>query len=222
MNEERCAVVYKKVHGEKVVAIAVSQRGSSETRIHTLVCRIQYEFDAIQTELNRNKRGQPIIEWIVPQSYSSTATMTLPPLPVPNAAAPNGDLFQLSIDAWVQKSGLRASEIAVAAVSQANVFPEFAQMPVLQMSELLVAETLIAGAFGAWGSPFITFANKLTRSLEERRPLVRALERLLPLVGLQNNIKVYADAFGYGVEKAHKDVRTYREAVRRLEQGNLG
>jgi hypothetical protein len=222
MTDERCAVVYKRVHGEKVVAIAVSQRDSAETRVHTLVCRIQCEFDAIQTELNRNKRGQQIIESIVPESYSSSATTTLPALPVSSAEASNGDSFQLAIDAWVQKSGLRVGEIAAAAISQANAFPEFGQLPVLQMSELLVTETLIAGAFGAWGSPFITFDNKLTRSLEERRPLVRALERLLPLVGLQNNIKVYSDAFGYGVEKAHKDVRTYREALRRLEQDNLG
>ncbi len=222
MNDEICVVVYKKVHGEKVVAIAVSQTSGGATRIHTLVCRVHCEFDAIQAELNRNKRGRQIIESVVPEAYFVSATCTMPPLPPSDSSQANIDERELWINSWVQQSGLRVVEIATTAIAQANALPPLGVKPILPMSETLIAETLIAGTFGAWGAPFIAVGNKLTRNLEERRPLVRALERLLPLVGLQNNIRIYAEAFGYGTEKAHKDVRTYRETVKRWGWERIG
>ena len=45
----------------------------------------------------------------------------------------------------------------------------------------------------------------------------------LPLVGNPyNNAEIYGYALGFGMPKAHKDVRTYRETVKRIDEERRG
>lgn len=228
MDQERCEVIYKKVHGDRVVVVAVSQAGrisdTTPSQIHLLVCKIVDDPDDYQWELNR--RGRPmngeILSSLVPETYTASAFCELPTLPMSDG--PRGDKakHEMSLELWAQNTGLKTSELATSALSQSAAMPEITKDTLLPHTDVLVTETLIAGAISAWGTPMLQYmtANGLaiTRSLDERRPMVASVLRTLPRFGLQNNLRIYAAAFGFGIEKAHKDVRTFRETLRRIDE----
>ena len=232
MDRERCEVVYKRVHGDKVVVVAVSQVDESDavrsSRIHVLVCRIVEDFDEVQLELNKRGRrwNREILSSLVPETYVTSAVLKLSPLPVSDGPRGDKGKYGLMLVAWADEVGIDTSDLATSVLSQSAAMPKFGNDATLSLPEVLVTEALVSGAIGAWGWPLVTYmtANGLmpTRSLEERRPIVPSVLRTLPRFGLQNNIRVYANAFGYGIEKAHKDVRTYREARRRIEEERRG
>lgn len=232
MDKERCEVIYKKVHGDRVVVVAVSQtvRSSDTTpsRIHLLVCKIIDDPDDYQWELNR--RGRPMNGYIlcslVPETYTASAFCQLPTLPMSDG--PRGDKakHEMSLELWSQDIGLKTSDLATSALSQSAAMPEIAEDTLLPHTDVLVTETLIAGAISAWGAPMLQYMTAkgpaITRSLDERRPMVASALRTLGRFGLQNNLRIYAAAFGFGIEKAHKDVRTYRETLRRIDEERRG
>lgn len=232
MDPERCEVVYKKVHGDRVVVVAVAQGEASaeevSSRIHVLVCRIVEDPDDYQLHLNsrRQPRNGPVLSSLVPEAHIASAICKLPSLPISDG--PKGDKakHEMYLELWADDVALRTSELAASALSQCAALPEFSEDSALPLTDVLVTETLIAGAISAWGTPLLQYMTAngmaITRSLEERRPMVASVLRTLPRFGLQNNLRIYAAAFGFGIEKAHKDVRTYRETLKRIDEERRG
>lgn len=232
MDRERCEVIYKKVHGDKVVVVAVSQAGASSgttsSQIHLLVCKIVEDPDDYQRELN--VRGQPrngdILSSLVPETYTASAFCQLPPLPISDGPRGDKGKHEMYLERWAQEIGMKTSEMAKSALWQSAAMPEIAVDTLLPHTDVLVIETLIAGAISAWGTPMVQYMTAvgpaITRSLDERRPMVASVLRTLSRFGLQNNLKIYAAAFGFGIEKAHKDVRTYRQTLRRIDEERRG
>jgi hypothetical protein len=220
--EQRCVVVYKKLHGKKVVTVAVLQSGPvsdagfRDSQVFTFVCSVNYANDALLDELVK-AGGRTVVEALTPLQLSETAICQLPAFPAEQDKAN----YQLYVDGWVNSVNVDVEAIALAAVTQASTLEGLGVKAMGSWPSELVGETLVAGCFGAWA--FAKFNGHIPRPLALRRPLVRVIELLMPLVGgLNNNVKIYGDALGFSGPKAHKDVRTYRETLRRMEQESLG
>lgn len=220
--EQKCVVVYKKLHGRRVVTVAVlqsgpiSDSGTRDSRVFSFVCAVKYSDDQVLKELSRFG-GAHVIEALIPLQLSESAICQLPRFP---AEQDRGN-YQLYVDGWVDSVSVDFEAIAIAAVTQAATLEGLASSAMGSWPSELVGETLVSGCFGAWA--FARLNGNIPRSLAFRRPLVRAIEMLMPLVGgLNNNVKIYGDALSFSGPKASKDVRTYREALRRMEQEHIG
>ncbi len=220
--EQKCVVVYKKLHGKKVVTVAVlqsgpvSDEGFRESQIFTFVCSVNYSDDALLDELVK-AGGRRVVESLTPLQLSETAICQLPMFPAKQDKAN----FQLYADGWVNSVSVDFEAIALAAVTQASTLDGLGVTAMGSWPSELVGETLVAGCFGAWA--FARFNGHIPRPLALRRPLVRVIELLMPLAGgLKNNVKIYGEGLGFSGPKAHKDVRTYRETLRRMEQASFG
>lgn len=215
-------VVYKRLHGNKVVSVAVLQSGpilasgERESQVYTFVCRVNYSDDAILEELSR-VGGARLVESLTPLQLSESAICHLPIFPTEQDKA----YFQLYVDGWADSVEADFEAIALAALSQSSAVENLNPSAMGSWPSELVGETLVAGCFGAWA--FAQFHGHIPRPLALRRPLVRAIEMLMPLLGgLNNNVKIYGDALGFSSPKANKDVRTYRETVKRMGWENRG
>ena len=220
--EQKCVVVYKKLHGKTVVTVAVLQSGpilgtgTRDSRVFTFVCAVNYSDDQLLKEFSRFG-GAHLVEALMPLQLSESAICQLPVFP---AQQEKGN-YQLYVDGWVNSVGVDFEAIAIAAVTQAATLEGLGASAMGSWPSELVGETLVSGCFGAWA--FARFNGHIPRPLALRRPLVRAIEMLMPLVGgLNNNVKIYGDALSFSGPKASKDVRTYREALRRMEQETIG
>ena len=219
---QKCVVVYKRLHGKRVVTVAVlqsgpiSDSGTRDSRVFSFVCAVKYSDDQVLNELSRFG-GAHVVEALIPLQLSESAICQLPLFPAQQA---KGN-YQLYVDGWVDSVSVDFEAIALAAVAQASTLEGLGASAMGSWPSELVGETLVAGCFGAWA--FARFNGHIPRPLVLRRPLVRAIEMLMPLVGgLNNNVKIYGDALSFSSPKASKDVRTYREALKRMEQESRG
>lgn len=220
--EQKCVVVYKKLHGEKVVTVAVlqsgpiSDKGTRDSRVFTFVCEVNYSDDHLLKELSRFG-GTHVPQALTPLQLSESAICQLPVFP----AQQGKENYELYVDGWVNSVGVDFEATALAAVTQASTYQGLGAAGMGSWPSELVGETLVAGCFGAWA--LARFNGHIPRPLALRRPLVRTIEMLMPLVGgLNNNVKIYGDALNFSSPKASKDVRTYRETLRRMEQESRG
>lgn len=220
--EQKCEVVYKNLHGNKVVAVAVLQSGpiltsgEREARVYTFVCRVNLSRDAILDELSK-VGGARLVESLTPLQLSESAICRLPTFP-PKQGREN---YQVYVDGWTDSVEVDFEAMALAALTQSSAVESLNPSAMGSWPSELVGETLVAGCFGAWA--FAQFHGHIPRPLALRRPLVRAMEMLMPLLGgLNNNVKIYGDALGFSSPKANKDVRTYRETVKRMGWENRG
>jgi hypothetical protein len=220
--EQKCVVVYKKLHGKKVVTVAVlqsgpvSHSGTRDSQVYTFVCAVSYSSDRVLDELAQ-VGGRLVMEALTPLQLSESAICQLQMFPAEQDKAS----YQLYVDGWVSSVNVNFETIALAALNQASTLDGLSASAMGTWPSELVGETLVAGCFGAWA--FAQFNGYIPRPLALRRPLVRVIEMLMPMVGgLNNNVKIYGDALGFSSPKAHKDVRTYREALRRMEQESRG
>lgn len=220
--EQKCVVVYKKLHGDKVVSVAVLQSGpvapsgERDSQVYTFVCAVKYSDDEVLGKL-ASEGGRRMVDALVPLQLSESAICRLPVLPTLQAK----EQFEPYVDEWVNSVQVGFEKIAVAALTQASSLEALSPSAMGTWPSELVGETLVAGCFGAWA--FAQFNGFIPRPLAFRRPLVRVIEMLMPLVGgLKNNVKIYGDALGFSMPKASKDVRTYREALRRNSEERCG
>ena len=220
--EQKCVVVYKKLHGKRVVTVAVlqsgpiSNSGTRDSRVFSFVCAVKYSDDQVLNELSRFG-GAHVVEALIPLQLSESAICQLSVFP---AQQDKGN-YQLYVDGWVDSVSVDFEAIAIGALTQASTLEGLDASAMGSWPSELVGETLVAGCFGAWA--FARFNGHIPRPLVLRRPLVRAIEMLMPLVGgLNNNVKIYGDALSFSSPKASKDVRTYREALKRMEQESRG
>ena len=229
--DPNCVVVYKKRHGEKVVAVVVLQTGETSSsglrnsQVYTFVCQVHTRPDSVLKGL-RQKGGANVVEALTPVQWSESAVCQLPTLPDRQGTNQDKATYQLYVDGWVANSaGVSFEAIALAAISHANALDGLGTSVLTSWPSELVGETLVAGVFGAWAFTQVRLdkQGRIDRSLAHRRPLVRALEIFLPLVGSPyNNAEIYGYALGFGMPKAHKDVRTYRETVKRIDEERRG
>ena len=220
--EQKCVVVYKKLHDKRVVTVAVlqsgpvSDSGTRDSRVFSFVCAVKYSDDRVLNELSRFG-GANVVEALIPLQLSESAICQLPVFPAEQDKAS----YQLYVDGWANSVSVDFGAHALAAVTQASTLEDLGASAMGSWPSELVGETLVAGCFGAWALE--RFNGHVPRPLAIRRPLVRAIEMLMPLVGgLNNNVKIYGDALGFSSPKASKDVRTYRETLKLMEQESRG
>lgn len=228
--EDKCVVVYSRRHEDKVVCVAVLQSGdvsdseARDSQVFAFVCSVNYEEDPLLSDLVR-AGGTRVVESLTPLQLTVSAVCQLPVLPEVQGKNMDKELFQLYVDGWVGRCEVDFKAIAVSVISQARTLESLGTTEIRNWPSELIGETLVAGCFGAWALAHFNISSVLhmPRSVAFRRPIVRVFEKLMPLVGgLYNSVKIYGDALGFGGPKAHKDVRTYRETVRRMEAEYFG
>ena len=229
--DPNCVVVYKKRHGQKVVTVVVlqtgepSSSGERNSQIYTFVCQVHETQDSVLRALAK-RGGAHVIEALTPVQWSESAVCHLPALPARQGANQDKATYQLYVDGWVANSaGVDFETIALAAISHAVALDGLGASVMTSWPSELVGETLVAGVFGAFAFTQVRLDKQggIDRRLAHRRPLVRVLELFLPLVGNPyNNAEIYGYALGFGMPKAHKDVRTYRETLKKLQGESFG
>lgn len=229
--DPNCVVVYKKCHGQKVVTVVVlqtgepSSAGERNSQIYTFVCQVHETQDSVLRAL-ANRGGANVIEALTPVHWSESAVCQLPALPARQGANQDKATYQLYVDGWVANSaGINFETIAQAAVSHAVALDGLGASVIKSWPSELVGETLVAGVFGAFAFTQVRLDRQggIDRRLAHRRPLVRVLDLFLPLVGNPyNKAEIYGYALGFGMPKAHKDVRTYRQTLKRIDEERFG
>lgn len=100
--------------------------------------------------------------------------------------------------------------------------PSIGQLGV-RIEPRLVKERLtqgIAKAFGVFRLETLSFrGNRRLPNRQSRLQLYTSLHVLFKLTGVENNVKVYKDAFGYARPTANQDVAMWRKYEQRRKEG---
>jgi len=210
--KDKVVLIHSESRANWLISVAVSQSELNDrTRLHILVCVFNQDLlDELQDELNRGS-GPGVIGSLVPVYFSETASFLAP-------RVQQG--FEHWISEWAINAAINIDAIVSAAIAIADAAPHGDKAAEIEITSIPVREVLSSGILAALGCA--TYNGRLPKAPALRWPLVHIMESFFKLVQVENNIKVYKDAFGFGRPKAHKDVRTYREAIRRMEQGRHG
>ena len=206
---ERFVLVHSEVRGTNVVAIVASQRDASETRVHVLTCALEQALiDDAQVELAKwSPVGQ--IPALRPAHHFESSSFAAPTLP-------QSQMHTSHVRAWAIESGIQIEELVRMGISLVEALPKPALSARLEISSVPLKESLSSGVLAAFG--YSVFGGVLPSSPKARWSFVGVMEHLLAQLGVENNIKVYSMAFNFSRPKAHKDVRTYRQAIGEIER----
>jgi hypothetical protein len=206
--KDKVVLIHSESRANWLISVAASQSELNDrTRLHILVCVFNQDLlDELQLELNRGL-GPGVFGSLVPVYFSETASFLAPRLQ---------QGFEHWISEWAIGAGINVDAIVSAAIASAGASPYGDKAAEIEITSVLVREVVSSGILAAFG--YATYNGRLPKAPAFRWPLVHIMESFFKLVQVENNIKVYKDAFGFGRPKAHKDVRTYREAIREMEQ----
>jgi hypothetical protein len=148
--------------------------------------------------------GGTVDESLTPIFYTTSAIFRAPQLS-------SKDVSRDALESWASNGGIKLEEYTSSLKVSARAISKhlgITGIGGILIPSLAVREALISGVISAWG--FAVFNGKMPRQIGPRLGFYFALEPFFSLMDIENNIKVYSNAFGFSRAKAHKDVRTYR------------
>ena len=205
MAKENFVVIHKELDGNLALSVVLTQMENGESQLHTLICLLAPHGKQPHKGLDQLVGlGGIVDESLTPISYTTSAIFKAPLLS-------SKDVTSDLLEGWASNGGIKIDAyISNLKVSAQTLHKQLGITRVggVLIPSLSVREALISGVIAVWG--FAVFNGKMPRQLGSRIGFYFALEPFFSLMEIENNIKVYSNAFGFSREKAHKDVRTYR------------
>jgi hypothetical protein len=205
MGKENFVVIHKELDGNLALSVVLTQMENGDSQLHTLICQLGPHGKKPHQGLDQLVGfGGIVDESLTPIFYTTSAVFRAPLLS-------GKDVTRDSLESWASNGGIKLDEYTLNLKVCARALSK--QLGItgvggILIPSLAVREALISGVIAAWG--FAAFNGKMPREVGSRVGFYFALETFFSLMDIENNIKVYSNAFGFSREKAHKDVRTYR------------
>jgi hypothetical protein len=205
MGKENFVVIHKELDGNLALSVVLTQMENGDSQLHTLICQLATHGKRPHQQLDQLVGlGGIVDESLTPIFYTTSAIFRAPRLP-------SKDVTNDLLESWAANGGIKLDEYTASLKVSARAISKhlgITGVGGIQIHSLPVREALISGVISAWG--FAVFNGKMPRQIGARVGFYFALEPFFSLMDIENNIKVYSNAFGFSREKAHKDVRTYR------------